>query len=134
MASNNEHERNLNQVKEEKISKQKEKTNDSTSNSKNKDKKFDVSPEPVDGFEKIQANLKVPKIVKDGEISGTVVINVKISEKGKIIKTTFVKLLMNKKCNSAALDAIKSVKWKPAEKDGKPITATVDVPIEFKQE
>jgi len=41
---------------------------------------------------------------------------------------------MNKKCNAAALNVIKSVNWKPAKKDGEPITAEVDVPIEFKPE
>ena len=113
---------------------QKQKSKNDTTKTTQKEKQYDVSPQPVDGFDKIQANLEIPKIVKDGKISGTVVINVKVSEKGKILKTTFVKLLMNKKCNAAALNAIKSVKWKPATKDNKPITADVDVPIEFKKE
>ncbi|MBL7095388.1 TonB family protein, partial [candidate division KSB1 bacterium] len=89
-------------------------------------------PQPEGGFKKIRQNLKLPRIVQDGEISGTIVINVKVNEKGKIIHTKFVKLLMNKKCNAAALAAIKSVKWLPAKKEGEPITADVDVPIEFK--
>ena len=91
-------------------------------------------PYPEGGFEKIQENLKVPRIVKEGKISGTIVINVKVDEKGKILHTKFVTLLMNKKCNAAALNVIKSVNWKPAKKDGEPITAEVDVPIEFKPE
>ena len=94
----------------------------------------DSVPKPEGGFEKIQENLKIPKIVQEGKISGTIVINVKVNEQGKILNTKFVTLLMNKKCNAAALDAIKSVKWIAAKKEGKPITAEVDVPIEFKRE
>jgi len=94
----------------------------------------DSVPKPEGGFEKIQEHLKIPKIVQEGKISGTIVINVKIDEDGKILHTKFVTLLMNKKCNAAALNAIKSVKWIAAKKDGKPTTAEIDVPIEFKPE
>ncbi len=107
-----------------------------------KEKKVDLNklaeaesvPHPEGGFRQIQQNLKLPRIAQEGEISGTIVINVKVSDKGKILHTKFVKLLMNKKCNAAALDAIMSVKWLPAKKEGKPITAEVDVPIKFKAE
>ncbi len=88
-------------------------------------------PHPMGGFNAIQNNLKMPQIVKEGKIKGTVVINVTVDQKGVLKQTKFVKLLMNKECNTAALEAIKSAKWEPGVKDGKPITASIDVSLEF---
>ena len=35
-------------------------------------------------------------------------------------------------CDKAAIKALKSVKWKPAMKDNKPIAVWIAVPIKFK--
>ena len=61
-------------------------------------------------------------------------ISVYFNEQGKILETKFVKLLMNKECNAAALNVIKGVKWKPAKKEGKPVKVWYDVPVVFKLE
>jgi TonB family protein len=42
-----------------------------------------------------------------------------------------VKPLGNSGCNEAAIQAIKSVEWKPALQKDKPITVWVSVPVEF---
>jgi TonB family protein len=91
----------------------------------------DSKPHPIGGFEAIRANLKIPQLVKDGKIKGTILINVTVDQKGVLKDIKFVKLLMNKECNAAALEAVRSVKWESGTKDGKPVTASIDVPIEF---
>ncbi|MFQ5751058.1 MAG: energy transducer TonB [bacterium] len=35
-------------------------------------------------------------------------------------------------CDEAAINALKSVKWQPAVKDGKPVEVWVAVPVVFK--
>ena len=56
----------------------------------------------------------------------------RIDENGEVVDTKILKPLGNSGCNEAAVAAIKSVKWKPAKIDGKPIAVAVVVPVRFR--
>lgn len=94
--------------------------------------KFDKPPEPIGGFEKIHRNLVYPELAQKAGIEGTVTVQARIDEKGDVIDTRILVPLKNSECNEAAVAAIKSVKWKPAQADGKPIVAWIAVPVRFR--
>ncbi len=93
---------------------------------------YDVPPKPIGGFPAIQKNLAYPSIAHQAGVEGTVIIYAKVSTSGEIIDTKVQKPLGNSGCNEAAIDAIKSVEWKPALQKDKPVTVWVSVPVEFK--
>jgi TonB family protein len=93
---------------------------------------YDVPPNPVGGFAAIQKKLVYPEIARQAGVEGTVIIYAKVSKDGKIIDTRIVKPLVNSGCNEAAIQAIKSVEWKPALQRDKPVTVWVSVPVKFK--
>ena len=93
---------------------------------------YTKAPEPIGGFAAIQKNLRYPEIARRAGIEGTVIVYTKIDKNGDVIRTKVVKSL-SKSCDEAAIDVVKSTKWKPAkQKGGKPVTVWVSIPIEFK--
>ena len=94
--------------------------------------KFDKPPEPIGGFEKIHRNLVYPELAQKAGIEGTVTVQARIDENGDVIDTRILIPLGNSGCNEAAVAAIKSVKWKPAQADGKPIVVWIAVPVRFR--
>lgn len=92
---------------------------------------FDVPPKPIGGFEAIQEKLTYPEIARKAGIEGTVIINVKISEKGDVVAAKVVKSLGNNGCAESAIEAIKAVKWEPAIQRDKPVEVWVAVPVKF---
>jgi TonB family protein len=93
---------------------------------------FDEAPEPIGGLEAIQKNLVYPELAQKAGVEGTVAVQVRIDENGEVVDTKVLKPLGNSGCNEAAVAAIKSVKWKPAKIDGKPIAVAVAVLVIFK--
>ena len=93
---------------------------------------YDKAPQPVGGFKAIQKKLVYPAIARQAGVEGKVIIYAKVSKDGEIIDTRVVKPLGNSGCNEAAIDAIKSVEWKPALQKKKPVTVWVSVPVKFK--
>ncbi|MDW7682144.1 MAG: energy transducer TonB [bacterium] len=93
---------------------------------------YDEPPEPIGGFAAIQRNLKYPEIARKAGIEGTVIIYAQISDKGDVIRTRVIKALGQSGCNEAAIEAIQSVKWRPAKQRDKPVTVWVSVPVRFK--
>jgi len=49
-----------------------------------------------------------------------------------VIKVIVIKSLGNNGCDEAAINAIKSVKWKPAKQRDKPVKVSVGIPVVFK--
>ncbi len=92
---------------------------------------YDTPPEPIGGFAAIQKNLIYPEKARKAEIEGTVIIYVHISEEGIVDNTKIMKSL-NEECDQAAIDAIKSVEWKPALQGEKKVSVWVNVPVKFK--
>ena len=64
-------------------------------------------------------------------LEGKVIVNVLISETGKVKETTIIKG-MEPSCNEAAIDAIKSTKWQPAKRKGQPLETWVAIPVIFR--
>ncbi len=93
---------------------------------------YDAPPLPIGGFEAIQKNLVYPELAQKAGIEGTVHLLVKIDENGNVVDTKILKPLGESGCNEAAVAAIKSTKWKPAEANGKPVAVWDAVPVRFK--
>jgi protein TonB len=93
---------------------------------------YDDPPNPVGGFAAIQRNLKYPEIARKAGVEGKVVVHVQISEKGAVVNTKILQSLGNNGCDEAAVDAIKSVKWKPAMQRDRPVKVWVAIPVVFK--
>jgi len=71
-----------------------------------------------------------PAEMKANRTSGGVVLNCDINEKGavtdaKVVKTT------NEAFNQAAVDAVEKWKFRPAQKDGKPVAIRISLPVKF---
>ncbi len=92
---------------------------------------YDEPPRPVGGFATIQRNLTYPKDARRAGLEGKVIVNVLISETGKVKETTIIKG-MEPSCNQAAIDAIKSTKWQPAKRKGQPLETWVAIPVIFR--
>ncbi len=93
---------------------------------------YDEPPFPIGGFGSIQKALKYPEIARKAGIEGRVVIQVLVSEKGKVIKTRIIKSLGHSGCDEAAVKAIRGVKWKPALQRDKPVKVWVAIPVIFR--
>jgi len=94
---------------------------------------YDIAPVPVGGYEAITKHLKYPELARKAGIQGRVLVAVKLDKEGDVIDTNIKESLGPNGCDEAAMNAIKSVKWKPAMKDNKPVDfCWVYVPIEFK--
>ena len=77
-------------------------------------------------------NLKYPDEAKEAGAEGKVVLEVHVNAKGEVVSVKVVDSFDNEACNKAAIDAVKSIKWKPGMKDNKPVDASVTVPVLFK--
>lgn len=95
---------------------------------------YDKAPEPIGGFEAITKNLKYPKDARKDKIQGTVIVAAFIDTEGNVAKTAIQKPMEHKGCNEAAVNAVKSVKWKPAIQRDKAVAVWMAIPIEFKLE
>jgi TonB family protein len=93
---------------------------------------YEKLPEPIGGMKAIRDNLKIPDSLKKSGKTVKIFISVLINEHGDVIKTNLGKPNKNDEANKAAIEAIKSVKWKPAKQRNKPVKVWVEVPIEFK--
>ena len=93
---------------------------------------YDKPPEPIGGFATIQKNLVYPELARKAGIEGTVTVYARIGENGDVIDTKILRPLGESGCNEAAVTAIKSVRWKPAQANGKPVAVWVSVPVRFK--
>ncbi|HHM23643.1 MAG TPA: energy transducer TonB, partial [Bacteroidetes bacterium] len=87
--------------------------------------------EPIGGFAAIQKNLKYPEKAFENKTEGTVIVKALIDKRGKVKATRIVKSL-SPECDKAAVKALKKSRWRPALKNGKPVTASVSIPIVFK--
>lgn len=92
--------------------------------------KYDNPPEVVGGFKEVAKVLQYPERARKAGTTGIVEVALQIDEKGKIVDSKIAKSL-DPDCDKAALEALKSVKWKPALKKEKPVKVWVTVPVKF---
>ncbi len=112
---------------------------------------YDVPPMPKGGFEVLQKALKYPEEAKKQGVQGRVIVVVNFDERGQVVNALLYKGICSETktdadgkdkfvqvckddfgCNDAAVQAIKSVAWDPARKNGKPVKVSVKVPVEFR--
>jgi TonB family protein len=93
---------------------------------------YDEAPEPIGGFEAIQKNLQYPEIARRAGIQGRVILNLLINENGVVDTVKVLKSLGKSGCDEAAVNAAKSVRWKPAINNGVPVKVWVGIPVVFK--
>ncbi len=93
---------------------------------------YDREPKPIGGFDAIHENLRYPELARRAGIEGTVILYVQIDEQGEVVDMRVIKSMGDSGCDEAAVEAIKKVKWIPAEADGKPVKVWISVPVRFK--
>lgn len=92
--------------------------------------KAEKSPMPVGGMEAIAKKVVAPEEVTKKNVKGVVQVMVTCDSTGAILATSIFKSL-SPACDSAAVNAVRSVKFKPGEKDGKKVKKKVIIPINF---
>ena len=93
---------------------------------------YDEPPEPIGGFSAIQRKLKYPDIARKAGIEGKVIVNVLVDVDGRVVDAKILKSLGHSGCDEAAIQAIKSVRWKPAKQRDRPVKVWVGIPVIFK--
>ena len=91
----------------------------------------DEMPSPVGGMAAIQKKIVYPKEAKDKKIEGKVFVLAYIDENGNVINSEIIKSV-NPLLDSAAVQAVRQVKFIPAKNDGKNVKVQVTIPIVFK--
>ncbi len=101
-------------------------------------KTFDTPPEPEGGMKEyykyIEGALRYPEEAKKNRVQGKVFVQFIVDEKGNITDVTIAPGApqMGYGLDEEAMRVIKnSNKWKPAEKEGKPVSVKMILPITF---
>ena len=82
----------------------------------------------------INDNLRLPKCVKSGEVSGTCVIGFVVLPSGDCDEFEVVRSL-NEECDAEAIRVLKNMgKWKPGTKKNVPIRIKFCMPVKFAKE
>lgn len=94
-----------------------------------------VIPEYPGGYEAlmklISDNIRLPKCVKSGEVSGTCVIGFVVLPSGDCDEFEVVRSL-NEECDAEAIRVLKKMgKWKPGTKKNVPIRIKFCMPVKF---
>ena len=93
---------------------------------------YDKPPEVIGGFSEIRKHLKYPWIAKSVGIEGIVFVRVLVGVAGRIEKTEIIKAEpANLGFEEAAVEAIKKVRWEPAEQHDKKVPVWLTIPIRF---
>lgn len=99
---------------------------------------LDKKPEPVGGknlfLKKLASEIQYPAEARQRGVQGEVILNVILSESGKVEEVQ-VKKGIGYGCDEAALNAWKKAAqtgFEPAMKGGKPVKVKYDTPVRFK--
>jgi len=93
---------------------------------------YDHPPQPVGGYASIQKNVHYPELVRKAGIGGTTIVQVQINKQGKPLKGIVFKSAGDKSLDAAAIEAVMSTEWMPAEMDGSPVAVQITLPIIFR--
>lgn len=93
---------------------------------------YDEPPEPIGGYAAIQKAVVYPEIAREAGIEGTVIVQATIGKDGRVKETIILKGIPKTGLDEAAMDAIKTIKWKPAYQRDKPVTVRISVPVVFR--
>ncbi|MCI0513317.1 M56 family metallopeptidase [candidate division KSB1 bacterium] len=92
---------------------------------------YDKAPEPIGGFAAIQNNLVYPEAARKAGLEGKVFVKLLITEQGKVAHAEIIKGA-NPAMDSAAIQALKGVKWQPARLKDQPLKVTITLPVMFR--
>lgn len=87
-------------------------------------------PYPKRGYEAIQEKLNYPEIARAAGIEGSVFLEVVVGASGKVNSVKVVTSLMPE-LDRIAKETVRSINWKPATTDGKPIASKIEFPVFF---
>ncbi|NIR52997.1 energy transducer TonB [candidate division KSB1 bacterium] len=94
---------------------------------------YDEPPEIIGGLSAVQKHLRYPRLAKQAGVEGTVFANVLVSSKGVTEKVKILKAQpKGMGFEEAAINAIKTVKWRPAKQRDKHIRIWVSIPVYFR--
>ena len=93
---------------------------------------YDKLPEIIGGYAELAKHLVYPEIARKSGVEGKVVVQVQLSDQGKVLGTQVLKSLGNNGCDEAAIDAIKKVKWIPAYQRDTPVNVIISVTVIFR--
>ena len=79
----------------------------------------------------VAKNVKYPKYAKEAGIEGTVLVHFVIDKKGKISEAHVHQGVHPVLDEEAVRVILKSPKWKPGKKDGKPVKVSYTMPVMF---
>jgi TonB family protein len=94
---------------------------------------LDRMPEMIGGMEALAKAIVYPKSALEDNAEGTVHLRVTVSVEGKSEHIT-VEKSVRQDLDQAAINALQSVQWSPAQKNHAPLAVTVVVPIKFRLE
>ena len=93
---------------------------------------YDKPAEVIGGFAEIQKHLKYPNVAWNVGIEGIVFVRVLVGVDGRIEKMECIKANpANMGFEASAKEAIKQVRWEPAEQHDKKVRVWLTIPIRF---
>ena len=94
---------------------------------------YDKQPEIIGGIKALQKRLLYPELAQKAGIEGSVTIGVLIDAHGSPVKYQVLKPFgVDVGFETAAIEAMEKVKWKPAFQRDRAVKAWVAFPVHFK--
>ncbi len=94
---------------------------------------YDKAPEIIGGFAALQRHLKYPRLAAHADLEGKVFVKVLVGVDGRAEKT---EIIMAKPRNAgfeeSAMNALRNVKWRPAQQRDKKVRVWISFPVTFK--
>lgn len=87
-------------------------------------------PELIGGLASIQNNLRYPELARQAGVSGRVIVQFVVNERGEVTDPTVVKGI-GSGLDEAALAAVRQAAFKPGMQGGKPVPVKMALPISF---
>ena len=87
-------------------------------------------PELIGGLASIQSNLRYPVVAKKAGVSGRVIVQFIVNERGEVTDPTIVRGI-GSGLDEAALDAVRQAVFKPGMQRGKAVPVKMSLPVTF---
>lgn len=88
---------------------------------------YDEAPQPLSAIKP-----EYPEIAKEAGIEGMVIVQVFVDEKGRVQDMTVLKGIPNTGLDEAAMEAIRSTRFKPAKQRDRAVGVWISIPVNFR--